>query len=326
MANIDLLNLQPQQISKDLKGKFVLLYGLPKSGKTTLASELDKVLIASFEQGSNALHNVLVQPILKWEDWKKVVRQLVRDKDKLSNKIATIAIDTVDEAYKLCEKYICDNAGVDTIKEVAAYGGGYKMLDDEFSSTLRELAFNGYGLFFISHSKDKTLTNDKGEEYTQVVPALADRPFNIINKMVDIITYLRQVEITENEQTVKKRYLFFRGDNRFYAGSRFKYIVPYTELSYDNLVKAIYDAIDEEIAHKGGQATENTNPYYSEKSFEDLMDEAKMLWGKVVNKDKVADASVILEEEFGKPTKFSEITADQIKELERVLFKVKEIL
>lgn len=45
MANIDLLNLQPQQISKDLRGKFMLLYGLPKAGKTTLASELDKVLI-----------------------------------------------------------------------------------------------------------------------------------------------------------------------------------------------------------------------------------------------------------------------------------------
>ena len=30
MANIDLINLQPQQISKDLRGKFILLYGLPK--------------------------------------------------------------------------------------------------------------------------------------------------------------------------------------------------------------------------------------------------------------------------------------------------------
>lgn len=31
MAAIDILNLQPQQISKDLKGKFILLYGLPKN-------------------------------------------------------------------------------------------------------------------------------------------------------------------------------------------------------------------------------------------------------------------------------------------------------
>lgn len=30
MAKIDLLNLQPQQISRDLRGKFILLYGQPK--------------------------------------------------------------------------------------------------------------------------------------------------------------------------------------------------------------------------------------------------------------------------------------------------------
>lgn len=296
-----------------------------KSGKTTLAAELDKVLIASFEPGTNALHNILVQPIVKWEDWKKVVRQLVKEKDKLQEKIHTIAIDTVDEAYKLCEKYICDDAGVDTIREVAAYGGGWKILDDEFSSTLRELAYAGYGLFFISHSKEKELAKDNGEKYIQIVPALADRPFNIINKMVDIIAYLREVEIKKDENVEKKRMLFFRGNDNFYAGSRFKYIVPYTELSYSNLVKAIYDAIDEEIAHKGGAATMESNPY-NQRTFEDLMEEAKKLWGKAINENKVKDAAAILEEEFGKPTKFSEITSDQFDALERVLFKVKEIL
>lgn len=199
------------------------------------------------------------------------------------------------------------------------------MLDDEFSSTLRELAFAGYGLFFISHSKEKEMTKDNGEKYIQVNPALADRPFNIINKMVDIIAYLREVEIKKGDEVEKKRMLFFRGNDNFYAGSRFKYIVPYTELSYDNLVKAIYDAIDEEVAHKGGTATSESNPY-TQRTFEDLMNEAKTLWGKAVNLDKVKDAAAILEEEFGKPTKFSEITADQTEKLERVLFKVKEIL
>ena len=82
---IDLLTLEPQQISRDLKGKFTLLYGDPKVGKTTLASEIDNVLIASFEMGSNALHNVRVVPMQKWKDWKDTVRQLVRDKDKEVN-------------------------------------------------------------------------------------------------------------------------------------------------------------------------------------------------------------------------------------------------
>lgn len=115
---LDLLTLEPQKISKDLKGKFVLLYGAPKVGKTTLCSEIDKALIASFEPGSNGLHNVLVSPMLKWSDWKQTVRQLIRDKDKLADKIGTIAIDTADEAFKLCEKHVCNDNGVEKIGEI----------------------------------------------------------------------------------------------------------------------------------------------------------------------------------------------------------------
>jgi replication-associated recombination protein RarA len=38
MANIDLLNLEPQVISKNLKGKYAMFYGLPGVGKTSLAA------------------------------------------------------------------------------------------------------------------------------------------------------------------------------------------------------------------------------------------------------------------------------------------------
>ena len=54
---IDLLNLEPTKISKDLKGKYILIYGRPKIGKTTLASEFPKNLLLAFEPGYNALNN-----------------------------------------------------------------------------------------------------------------------------------------------------------------------------------------------------------------------------------------------------------------------------
>jgi ATP-dependent Lon protease len=57
---IDLLSLEPQQISKNLRGKYMMLYGLPGVGKTSLAAQFDKVLIAGFEMGTNALNNVYV--------------------------------------------------------------------------------------------------------------------------------------------------------------------------------------------------------------------------------------------------------------------------
>lgn len=296
-----------------------------KTGKTTLASEIDKCLICSFEQGTNALHNVLVQPIVKWSDWKTVVRQLVRDKEKLKDKIAVVAIDTADEAYKLCEKFICQQNGIETVKDIP-YGGGYKLLDDEFSSTFRELAFAGYGMFFISHAKEKTLKDSKGKEYTQIAPALADRPFGIINKMVDIIAYLRQVDVQDGEQIVQKRYLYFRGDNRFYAGSRFAHIVPRVELSYNNLVKAIYDAIDAEVAAKGGgTATEEANPYYK-LDYDGLMQEASALWGQLSDRGLTEKAQEILEAEFGRKIKFSETTPADVEKISKVLFEIKEIL
>lgn len=49
---IDLLSLEPQSISKDLKGKYILLYGLPGVGKTSLASEFKNVLIAGLINSS----------------------------------------------------------------------------------------------------------------------------------------------------------------------------------------------------------------------------------------------------------------------------------
>ena len=322
---VDLLTLEPQKISKDLRGKFMLVYGLPKVGKTSLASQLDKVLIASFEPGTNAINNILVSPMITWKDWKDTVRQLIKNKDKLQDKIAVIAIDTADEAYKLCEKFICGQQGVDSLREIP-WGGGYKMLDDEFASTLRELAFAGYGLFFISHSKEKTLKNDKGQEYTQIAPALQDRAFNIINKMVDMIIYLRQVDIQEEDNIEHKRFLFFRGDDRFYAGSRFAYIVPRVELSYENLINAIYNAIDEEIANRGGgEATKEENPYYK-LDYDNLMQEAASYWTQLTDKGLTGVATEILEKEFGRKIKFSEIPREQVESLNKVLIEIKEIL
>ena len=143
--------------------------------------------------------------------------------------------------------------------------------------------------------------------------------------MVDIIAYLRQVEVQEGEEIKQKRFLFFRGDNRFYAGSRFAHIVPRVELSYDNLLKAIYDAIDAEIAQKGGTATEEANPYYK-LDYEGLMQEASALWGQLIDKGMTEKAGELLEQEFGKKIKFSETTPDDVEKISKVLFEIKELL
>lgn len=103
---INLKELKPQQISKNLRGKYIMFYGNAGVGKTTLASKFKDVLIAGFEQGTNALNNVYVQPVKTWQDWRDMVRQLQKDKE-LQEKFQSIAIDTADEAWDLCVKHVC---------------------------------------------------------------------------------------------------------------------------------------------------------------------------------------------------------------------------
>lgn len=317
---INLLNLEPQKISKNLKGKFITLYGSEKVGKTTIASKFKNVLIAAFEMGTNALDNVYVQPIKTWSDWKQMIRQLTREKT-LQDKFDTIALDVVDIAYDLCSKYICNENGVEKINEIP-YGQGYALVDKEFETSLRDLQFAGYGLLFISHETDRTLIDDKGEEYTKIVPSMSKRCGKIVNGMVDIIGYLRNVT-TRNEDgtTTNKRYIYLQGDDRFLAGSRFQPIPTRIEMSYENLIEAIYDAIDKTAAGNNSAPTEENNPFTT-RTYDDLMDEAQSIWIKLANEKKTDLALSILEDVFGKPTKFSDIKEEELDKFQEVLFRI----
>ena len=322
---IDLLSLQPQQISKNLKGKMFLIYGDAGCGKTTLASRFKDVLIAGFEMGTNALNGVYVQPVKTWNEWKLMVKQLV-SQQALHDKYEAIAIDTADEAWELCSKYICGLNGVSSLREVP-WGAAYDQAKKEFAQTFRDLVYSGYGLIFISHSTEKTYKDDKGKEYTKIVPALQGRPFDIVNKMVDLIAYIREIDTGTEEKPQRERFMFFRDEvgDRFLAKSRYKYIAPYVKLDYHELVDAIYSAIDAEVKASGGEASEEVNPYTT-RTFDEMMDDARMLWGELVNKNLVEQASDILTRIFEKPTKFSEILPEQADKLAIALNEIRSSL
>lgn len=318
---VNLANLEPHRITRNLKGKLVLLYGNAKIGKTTLISKFDNILILAFECGYNALNNVYVQPIKTWEDFLSAIRQL---KTKaIKEKFEMIGVDTVDSAYDLCVKYICDKYDVEKLGDLA-YGQGYEYVKNEFSKAFRDLAFEGYGLAFVSHSGEKTFKDENGKEYIQISPSLPNRPYNIINKLVDIIGYIREVEEDNNGVKSSKRYLYLRGNRSFLAGSRYKYIKPRVELSYKQLVNAIYEAIDEEIKNSGGEASTEENSFY-QKTFEDYMEESKQLWVEATENGRIDEIKKILQDVFGKPTKFSEITPSEIDSLKKVVETIRNL-
>ena len=94
---VDLKGLKPSVISRDLRGKYLLLAGAPKIGKTEFCTLAPDVLILAFEKGTNGRPGTYVQPIQTWSDMKLALRQLADP--EIQSRFSTIAIDTIGIAY-----------------------------------------------------------------------------------------------------------------------------------------------------------------------------------------------------------------------------------
>lgn len=337
---IDLWDIKPHQVSRDLRGYSVFFYGEPKSGKTSTAARFPKALLLAFEKGFNTLAGVMANPINSWGEFKKVLKQLKDERAK--EMYSTIIVDTADIAYDYCTKYILNNykksdgsVGVDKVSDIP-YGQGYGLIAKEFDDCLRNIVQMDYGLVLISHSTDKVFTDESGNEYNKIVPTLDKRATNIVGRMADIIAYSREVEDQEGNSSVK---LFMRGTPRFMAGSRFKYTPDYIDFNYDNLVNAIAEAIDKQAAEDGKDLyTDSKVNLYQETGekldFDELINEFNTLVNNLVEKESEEKFQEywqprivqITDKYLGRGQKVSQCSREQVDALSLIIDDLKEII
>ena len=240
----------------------------------------------------------------------------------------SIVIDTIDIAAAACEKYIISQAGVDTLNQIP-YGQGWTRVKRELEDTFRAVTQLGYAVLFISHDKDKTFTREDGTQYNQIVPTLSNSYNLIIKDMVDIYCYAHTV-IRDGES---KRVLTLRSlDNTIDCGSRFKYMVPEINFSYDSLVTALNNAIDEEARHTGQEFItneRNAEVAISELNFDELMRDFSNLIKKIP-KDRMEyytpRITEITDKYLGKGKKVINATRDQVEQISLIVFDLKELL
>lgn len=333
MANdIDIFSLEPSKISRDLKGKFLLIYGQPKTGKSTFGSQLPRSLFLNFEQGTNALAGIRSVPILRWSDFRKVLTQL--RKPQAREMYDSIVVDTASIAWQLCEKYICQRESVDSIREIP-WGQGWGMLRNEFSECWREITLLGFGILFIAHSKEKPteMRDEEGNEITAVAPDLPNQCYQIVNSIVDIIGYL---QVQMNNDGTSERYLYTRSTPTVFAGSRYQYLAPKIKFGYQELVDAIGDAIDQAVEKDGAEVTDHTViAQIKARPFNEIMEEAKAIWQSYIN-DAATDeakeqhfniAKDIIKRVFGTETfKLSQAVPSQSDLVELFIDEMKEIM
>lgn len=300
----------------------------PKSGKTTIASHFPKSLIFAFEKGYSAIPGIMAIPVNSWREFRSYLMDLREDETKEMYK--TIVIDTADIAWDYCSDYICQQAGVSKISDIV-YGGGYQQAQREFDTCIRKILQLDYGLVLISHSKEKTgLKDEQGNEYDQIMPTLENKARLVCERTCDIIGMCRPVQ--EADGSVQTR-LFLRETPRYVAGSRFKYIVDSIPFTYDNLVKAINDAIDKEAQETGNKyitatkANLHIQPEEKSYDFKALMDEFQTIVGQLMgkspaNRNKI---SSIVTEYLGGEKKVGDCTEDDAPQLDLILQELRSL-
>ena len=320
---IDIFNIQPTTISRDLKGKFVCIYSLPKVGKTSLACQFPKNLLLAFEKGYNAIGGVRPQDITKWSDFKLVLRQL--EKPEARQLYDTVTIDTVGLAWDMCEQFVCAQNGVQKIADIP-WGGGYSACKKEFESCLRKITQLGFGLVVIAHVDKRTEKRADDTEVEILGPAIPKRAYEIVNQLVDIIGY---IDVTWDEEGNSERWLYTRKTPTVMAGSRFKYLVPKIKFGYKELVDALSEAIDKSEKLDGAVVVESIEQVIEEAlDYKAIRAEASELWKKLVEKDEENAAIILKKVEmiFGRPMKLSEITEDQVDLFNLVLLDMRDMV
>lgn len=319
---IDILNIEPTVISRDLKGKYILVYGKPKTGKTTLASRFPKNLLIAFEKGYNAIDGIKAVDINKWADFKLVLRQL--EKPEAREMYDTITIDTTTIAYEMCEQYVCAQNAVQSISDIP-WGQGYSATKKEFEKCLRKITMLGYGLVLISHIETRKEKTSDDSEIEILAPSMPKRCYEVVNQIVDIIGYI-STEWDDMGNSI--RWLYTRQTPTVMAGSRFKYLAPKIKLGYEELVKAINDAIDKQRDMDGATVVDKVEVKTEEPlDFNKIRAEASELWTELVKED-TANADIILKKVemiFGRKIKLSEITEDQVDLFNLVLIDMRDM-
>lgn len=321
---IDLTAIQPHKVSKDLSGYITFVYGKPKTGKTTLATQMPGALLLAFEQGYNALPGVMAADITSWAEMKQVYRDL--KKPEVKAMYNAIIVDTIDEAAKYCEKYICNQNGIESLGDLG-YGKGWTKFKDEFNDVFRGLTRLGYAVFFIGHDKEQTITRPDGTEVVSVRPNLSQSTRTIITGMADIYGYAHQKAAGQMSVLTLRS-----GDDLIDCGGRFKYIESEIPMSYENLERAIHNAIDKEAAETNGQFVTNEKmtiaPECPTYDYPALMTEFNELVQKLMaeNQTNAMKITSIVDKYLGKGKKVGDTSPEQAEFIHLIVEEMKHDL
>lgn len=204
-----------------------LLAGVPKIGKTTLASLYDNCILLACEIGYKA-KKINVRDIKNWEDLKDFTSLLEENREEIGDDIQTIVIDTVDRLYPYAQDYVVkkynrrkspDLPRAENIGDIP-HGKGWSDGDKEFLCEISKILNLGFTFLFLTHNKIKTIAPKNGIPYDVYYPTMPERCSAVIYPLVDFILNMQRTAVLEEGEMINKRELILRGNEMANGGSR----------------------------------------------------------------------------------------------------------
>jgi hypothetical protein len=154
---------------RDLRDFTILLYGLPKIGKSTACSRIEDALFIPTEAGLKSLEVYATDQVTSWTHFLEIAAEVAKN----NKKFKTLVIDTVSNLYQMCEDYVVHREGCTHVSKVPDKAG-YGMVRIEFKRAITKLAALGTGLVLIGHSKEETIKT-RTSEYTKSMLDMSDK-------------------------------------------------------------------------------------------------------------------------------------------------------
>lgn len=210
-----------------------LIYGPPKIGKSTFASQFPSPQFISIDMGFRFLENIdKISPPIKVHSWDEYVSSI----KSLSAKKEThrvVVIDTINELVELCSKATCEKLKIDEIGK-AKFGQGFGIVRKSIMESLKTIQKLGLGTILICHDHEGVVETPT-EKYDVVNPTLWPGMFKNLSGFVDFAFYCLKGKDG-------KHYLRTKADKKIFALDRTGKLPENILLSYDELLKA-YGAI-----------------------------------------------------------------------------------
>lgn len=217
-------------MSEHLQGSSILLYGVPKVGKTqTVATFPQPIVWYATERGHRYLPDGAdkhIIPVYGADQWRPFCDHVRQKKGLQSLKPKTVVIDTLNNLYHSCFQAVCQKEKIAHPADKGKYGQSvWHMIRMDFYGVVADLvgvcAELGATVVFICHADFQDMES-RSRSWKRTTYAL---PMQLREHLPGVVEHIWYLAYTDSEEGAgQARDLHLRGDAYIDADTRDPYV------------------------------------------------------------------------------------------------------